>query len=184
MLYLISYNTLPSLTHTIGWLIGASASVMAIVIAIAVKAPYYRLNLLLVGFVSLKWIAIIYVLIDFLSINGENMGGHIAHLGGALTGFLFITLLKRGIDITNPINAVCDFFANSKNHLHNISFKRNIQSKSYNRNRPHTHSERTSSMSKEDEQTLDIILDKIKKSGYSSLTEDEKRRLFQVSNNK
>lgn len=187
ILYLLAYGILPALTVSTSWLIGASASVMAIVIAIAVKVPDYRLNLLLLGSVSLRWIAIIYVLIDFLSITGENMGGHIAHLGGALTGLIFTMLLNKGTDITSPINKIIDFFANRNNMFKHISFKknatRNSKPKESSRNNSFNNQSQQS-MSKDDENTLDIILDKIKKSGYTSLTEDEKRRLFQVSNKK
>lgn len=184
LLYLLAYGTLPTLVHSLGWLIGASASVMAIVIAIAVKIPDFKLNLLFFGPVSLRWIAIVYVLIDFLSITGENMGGHIAHLGGALTGLLFIMLLNRGTDITQPINKIIDFFANKKDSFRNISFKKNASQKSKANNSTRTYSganQSTQTMSKEDEQTLDIILDKIKKSGYTALSAEEKKRLFDVS---
>lgn len=187
LLYLLAYATLPALSHSMSWLIGASASVMAIVIAIATKIPDYKLNLLFFGAVSLRWITIIYVLIDFLSITGENMGGHIAHLGGALTGLLFTILINRGTDITRPINKIMDFFANRKDSFRNISLKKNASQKSKANGSAHTQSSAngsTQTMNKEDENTLDIILDKIKKSGYTSLTEDEKRRLFQVSNKK
>lgn len=186
LLYMLAYSTLPSLAYSSGWLIGASASVMAVVIAIAVKAPDYNMNLLFFGPVSLRWIAIFYVIIDFLSINGDNMGGHIAHLGGALMGFIFTMMIARGTDITRPINAVLDFFANKKMSFNNMSFKRNAEKKSRDTRSDQAPRQNTASqtMSKEDENTLDIILDKIKKSGYTSLTEDEKRRLFQVSNKK
>lgn len=185
LLYIISYSIIPTFSGSIGWLIGASASIMAIIIAVAMKVPNYRLNLLFFGPVSLKWIAIVYVAIDLLSINGNNMGGHIAHIGGALTGALFTLALMRGVDITRPVNSVIDFFANLGGKIKALQFKQKAK--------PNTNSRKTSSrqdptngsgMSKEDEQTLDIILDKIKKSGYTSLTADEKKRLFQVSSKK
>lgn len=185
LLYMLAFLLLPALSGSAAWLIGASASIMAIVIAISMKAPNYKLNLLLFGSVSLKWIAIVYVLIDLLSINGSNMGGHIAHIGGALTGMLFAMLFKRGIDITRPINKLFDNLARIGN-----PFKRKIKSKSTNQStyqspkRFYRGGNTPTGMSKEDEATLDIILDKIKKSGYSALSSEEKSRLFQVSSKK
>ena len=186
VLYLLAF-LLPSLNSIHTWLIGASASVMAIVIAISMKAPHYKMNLLFLGSVSLKWIAIAYVALDLLSISGDNMGGHIAHLGGAITGATFAFLINRRIDITTPINWVIDHITNTIDSLGKKSFKKNGEPTSL-KNTKKTTSQKTTRqpsgiMSQEDEATLDIILDKIKKSGYTSLTEEEKRRLFQVSKN-
>ena len=179
---------LPTLTHTHTWLIGASASVMAIVIGIAVKAPHYKINLLFLGPISLKWIAIAYVIIDILSITGNNMGGHIAHLGGAITGAVFTILINKGIDITHPINWAIDQLINIYESIENASLKNKIknnkQSKNTTNASSHCKQQSSGTISQEDEVALDIILDKIKKSGYASLTEEEKRRLFQVSKNK
>lgn len=187
ILYLLAYM-LPTLTHTHTWLIGASASVMAIVIGIAVKAPHYKINLLFLGPISLKWIAIAYVIIDILSITGNNMGGHIAHLGGAITGAVFTILINKGIDITHPINWAIDQLINIYESIENASLKNKIknnkQSKNTTNASSHCKQQSSGTISQEDEVALDIILDKIKKSGYASLTEEEKRRLFQVSKNK
>lgn len=182
LLYLSAYYLLPTLSGSSSWLIGASASVMAIVLAISMKAPEYKLNLLFLGPISLKWIAIFYVAIDLLSINGINMGGHVAHLGGAFVGILFTLMINRGIDITAPLNRILDFMMTLKNPLKNIQFNRTKkEKKNSNQSEKSTFN---NTISREDEQTLDIILDKIKKSGYSSLTENEKKRLFQVSSKK
>lgn len=185
VLYLLAY-ILPTLAGAHTWLIGASASVMAIVIAISMKAPHYKMNLLFLGSISLKWIAIVYVVIDVLSITGENMGGHIAHLGGALTGVMFTMLINRRMDITAPINKVIDFIADTVDSLAQKRAKKanSAQHNGAKNEAPRNASRRPSGvMSEADEATLDIILDKIKKSGYASLTEDEKRRLFKVSKN-
>ena len=184
LLYLAAYNLLPSLSGSTGWLIGASASVMAIVLAISTKIPEYKLNLLFLGPISLKWIAIFYVTIDLLSINGTNVGGHVAHLGGALVGFLFTLAINKGTDITAPLNRIIDFFTNIKNPFKNLQFKKQSSKKGNDSKKVDNNQYSNNTMSKEDEQTLDIILDKIKKSGYSSLSEAEKRRLFQVSSKK
>ena len=190
LLYMLSAMVLPVYQGISGSLIGASASVMAIVIAIAIKIPHYRVGLLFFGMVSLKWIAIAYVAIDFLSITGDNSGGHIAHLGGAACGALFTLLINRGTDITRPINRIIDvilsafnsftyFFTKAKS-----AKKKPAASASHHNSSSQNSSSSRTGMSKEDEAILDSILDKIKKSGYASLTEDEKRRLFQVSTKK
>ena len=185
LLYMTSYLLFPGLSGSSGWLIGASASIMAIVLATAVRAPHFSLNLLVIGPVALKWIAICYVIIDLLSIDGTNMGGHIAHLGGAAAGAAFALLIAKGTDISAPLNKFIDFISGIGKQGNPFKKSRNkgAANSSYQRQNkaPGT---QASSISKEDEQTLDIILDKIKKSGYSSLTEEEKRRLFQVSSKK
>ena len=190
ILYTLAFAFLPVLQGVSSLLIGASASVMAIVIALAIKAPHYRIGLLFLGDIPLKWIAIGYIVIDLLSITGNNMGGHLAHLGGAFAGAIFATLLSRGTDITKPLNNLIDYLTNFKDSFKLFSFKKknsfsHNSSKKSNNNYKETQSHQPSGkMSKEDEATLDIILDKIKQSGYSSLTQDEKKRLFQVSNKK
>lgn len=178
LLYVLAYSFLPVLNGEISWLIGASASIMAIVTAIAIKAPEYKLNLLFLGPVSLKWIAIFYITIDLLSVNGNNMGGHIAHIGGAIMGIVFALSINKGVDITAPLNSIIDLVSNFRKMFNGFHFK-----KSTNKGRKNTYYNDTT-ISKEDEQSLDIILDKIKKSGYGSLTENEKKRLFKVSSKK
>lgn len=182
LLYMLSFSLFPGLSGTLGWLIGASASIMAIVLATAMRAPHYSMNLLFFGPVSLKWIAIFYIVIDLLSINGDNMGGHVAHLGGALIGAVFTMLMARGTDITAPLNRIIDFCVNISKPKNPFSRKPSSGGKSSGSYQSATTQD--SSMSKEDEATLDTILDKIKKSGYTSLSKDEKRRLFQVSSKK
>ena len=105
-LFMAVYNLVPAYNYTLAWLIGSSASVIAIVTATAVMHPDYKVGLLFFGPVALKWIAIITIAIDFFSITGDNGGGHIAHIGGALTGVIYAVALKHGTDITKPFNPV------------------------------------------------------------------------------
>ena len=107
-LYIAAYNLLPHLNGSQAMMLGASASVMAIVIAVSVYRPDYQINLLFIGGVSLKWVAIATVFIDLIGIEGANMGGHIAHLGGMLMGLWFGLSIKRGHDITSWINRCID----------------------------------------------------------------------------
>lgn len=176
-LYLLAVNTIPYFAGHSGLLIGSSASVIAIVTATAIMAPDYRMNLLFLGAVSLKWIAIVTIGIDLLSVTGSNAGGHIAHLGGAAVGAIFALGLKRGHDITAPLNSLIDAIVNLFRRRPKVRPARFRASGAPSAPRPKA----PSAASAADQAELDNILDKIKKSGYSSLTADERARLFDVS---
>lgn len=176
-LYLLAVNTIPYFAGHGGLLIGSSASVIAIVTATAIMAPDYRMNLLFLGAVSLKWIAIVTIGIDLLSVTGSNAGGHIAHLGGAVVGAIFALGLKRGHDITAPLNSLIDAIVNLFRRRPKVRPARFRASGAPSAPRPKA----PSAASAADQAELDNILDKIKKSGYSSLTADERARLFDVS---
>lgn len=176
-LYLLAVNTIPYFAGHGGLLIGSSASVIAIVTATAIMAPDYRMNLLFLGAVSLKWIAIVTIGIDLLSVTGSNAGGHIAHLGGAAVGAIFALGLKRGHDITAPLNSLIDAIVNLFRRRPKVRPSRFRTSGAPSAPRPKA----PSAASAADQAELDKILDKIKKSGYSSLTADERARLFVVS---
>lgn len=176
-LYLLAVNTIPYFAGHGGLLIGSSASVIAIVTATAIMAPDYRMNLLFLGAVSLKWIAIVTIGIDLLSVTGSNAGGHIAHLGGAAVGAIFALGLKRGHDITAPLNSLIDAIVNLFRRRPKVRPSRFRTSAAPSAPRPKA----PSAASAADQAELDKILDKIKKSGYSSLTADERARLFDVS---
>lgn len=176
-LYLLAVNTIPYFAGHGGLLIGSSASVIAIVTATAIMAPDYRMNLLFLGAVSLKWIAIVTIGIDLLSVTGSNAGGHIAHLGGAAVGAIFALGLKRGHDITAPLNSLIDAIVNLFRRRPKVHPARFRASAAPSAPRPKA----PSAASAADQAELDKILDKIKKSGYSSLTADERARLFDVS---
>lgn len=176
-LYLLAVNTIPYFAGHGGLLIGSSASVIAIVTATAIMAPDYRMNLLFLGAVSLKWIAIATIGIDLLSVTGSNAGGHIAHLGGAAIGAIFALGLKRGHDITAPLNSLIDAIVNLFRRRPKVRPARFRASGAPSAPRPKA----PSAASAADQAELDKILDKIKKSGYSSLTADERARLFDVS---
>lgn len=169
LFFILAYNAFPVFedTKTYAFALGSSASVLSILIASATYQPEYRLNLFLLGQVKMKWIAIIFVVIDLLSIPKGNSGGHIAHLGGALWGFLYAYLLKKDFD----------FY---------LIFKRKARIKVKTRNahnyhqRPKTDEQYNAERAQEQEET-DKILEKIAKNGYSSLSEKEKEFLFRQS---
>ncbi len=179
LLYIIAFNTIPyylDLGHSS--MIGASASVMAIVMAAAFYRKDVTLNLLFFGRVKIIYIALIVFLIDFFSLsNGDNPGGHVAHIGGALAGYLFATQYKKGKDFTLPISRFLDKIANlfkkgEHKGAHKVVYKRAEDDYDYNYRKA------------EESKNIDAILDKLKQSGYNSLSAEEKRQLFDAGDNK
>jgi membrane associated rhomboid family serine protease len=174
VLYILAFNIFPAFQQMVPLSIalGASASVMAIVIAIAVYVPNFSINLLLIGNVKLKYIAIFVIVLDVLSIPSSNSGGHIAHLGGALFGYLYITQLRKGRNITRSFDRVMDnLFAMFKPRpKFRVTHKRPMNDIEYNKWKAQ-HQER-----------IDEILEKIAKNGYESLTKEEKEILFKQGN--
>ena len=161
VLFIIAYNIFPAFKETVALsppLIGASASVMAIVVATATLLPDYSISLLFFGAVRLKFLVLVYVLLDVIGIAGLNAGGSIAHLGGALFGFIFIKQLQAGHDWSKIFDR--------KKRLRVI--------------KNDTRSKQASSVP--DQEVIDNILDKISRSGYDSLTKKEKEQLFKASN--
>jgi membrane associated rhomboid family serine protease len=186
LLYIAAYNIFPVFSTIVGGAInmGASASVMAIVLAAATIAPNYELILFLIGPVKIKWIALVYVILDLINIQNGNAGGHIAHLGGALFGFIFIRQLQSGRDFSRIFYTASDFFFNL--------FKRKPKLKvEYKKEYASTFSAGTrqgkqaNSQSQQDttskQERLDAILDKINRSSYDSLSKEEKDFLFKIS---
>ena len=155
-------------------LLGASGAIMAILIATATYAPFMLLRMPLIGIVKLWHVAFVILLIDLIQLPLANTGGHLAHLGGAFFGFIYIKLLQKGTDITKPFSALLDVFANLFKPKKKMPFKK------VHRN---TTKNNVNSYQKEKDITqrqIDEILDKISKSGYDSLTKVEKEFLFKA----
>lgn len=155
-------------------LLGASGAIMAILIATATYAPFMLLRMPLIGIVKLWHVAFVILLIDLIQLPLANTGGHLAHLGGAFFGFIYIKLLKKGTDITKTFSALLDAFANLFKPKKKTPFKK------VHRN---TTKNNVNSYQKEKDITqrqIDEILDKISKSGYDSLTKEEKEFLFKA----
>lgn len=180
LFYIVAYNLFPVFekVNEISYALGASASILAILIVIATYVPDYRINLLFIGPIKLKYFAIAIVIIDILSIPIGNAGGHIAHLGGAFWGFLYIWLFQRGIDMYVPFNK---FYLNSKEK--NTHFRTHKTTKTSASKRP-VSDEDYNARRAEEEHVIDKILDKIAKGGYDSLSSKEKEILFKSSNRK
>lgn len=162
LFFVAAYNVFPFFAGAVvgSTVVGASASVMAVIVATATLLPDYSISLMFIGPVKLKWIAIFYILIDFLSIAGPNAGGEFSHLGGALFGFIYIKQLQRGHDWIGAINGI--FKSGSKLKVASKNSERN-------------------SNSKPRQEEIDRILDKISQTGYGSLNKQEKEILFRAS---
>jgi len=174
ILYILFYNLFPVFQDVISvsYAMGASAAVMAIAIGIAFYVPDYTFNLLFIGPIKIKWIAFVFILTDVLTLADGNAGGHIAHLGGALFGYVFATSYRNGTDITKSFNRMLDalvtlFKRRPKMRVDYGGIPRD--DKDYN------------FVKKQKNAQIDEILDKISKNGYESLSKVEKDILFKSS---
>jgi len=145
-------------------LVGASAAVMAPLIALATFAPQMEVRLALLGRVKMIYIAAVIIILDLFQLSSSNVGGHLAHLGGALVGFGYIFLLKRGTDLAKPMKRT----AKNKSTFKKVYVNKSVEKY----------------VTKEDtsQKKIDAILDKISRSGYESLSKEEKEFLFRQGN--
>lgn len=177
--YIAAFNIFPVFASSMGYSValGSSASVLAILVAVSTYVPEYSVTLFLFGRVKLKYIALAVILIDLLSIARGNSGGHIAHLGGASWGFIYIWMMKRGKDFTLNIRPM-----NFKRFFRFFTKQQKIPKyrSNFDPGRPMSDDEYNIQKHK-DQDKMDKILEKISRSGYNSLTKDEKAFLFQSS---
>ena len=173
VLFILSFNLFPAFTSNVqnAIAIGASASVLSVVFAIATKSPNYNIRLFLIGNIKLKHIALACIILDILSIPKGNAGGHLAHLGGAFFGFLYVKQLNGGNDIASSFNKIMDYLAEL---IQNKPKLRKVYGKMK------SDQEFREKKIKRQAQ-VDKILEKIAKSGYEGLTKEEKDILFQES---
>ncbi|MDR1381387.1 MAG: rhomboid family intramembrane serine protease [Tannerella sp.] len=184
LLFVISYRIFPFLRQFSenSFLIGASASIMAIVFAVSFYQKNYTINLLLLGRVKLIYLALGVFLLDIIAITSENTGGHIAHIGGSLLGIFFASQYRKGRDMTGFMNRIIDKFVNLITHR--PSFKVYRRETDHTRNRKNRWTETDDEYRRrknEENRAIDAILDKLKRSGYGSLSVEEKRKLFDAS---
>ena len=152
LIFILAFNYLPALIpfNQTAKALGASASVLAIFFGISTKIPNYQINIPLIGFLKLKYIAFFFIILDFLSIPKGNAGGHIAHIGGAIFGYIYIKQIQnKKYSIFNDLMSI---------------FKKSKQKRDNKKNND-----------------VDVVLEKISKSGYESLNEKEKELLFKSS---
>ena len=177
MLYMAAYNIFPYFRPMTeySFMLGASASVLAIVAAAAYREPNYPIRLFLFGTMRLKYLALIVIGMDLLFITSNNAGGHIAHLGGALAGLWFAASLSKGTDITAWLNKALDAVA----ALFSFKPRKPRMKVRYGSGRQKDYDYNARKKAQSDE--IDRILDKLKKSGYENLTTEEKKSLFDAS---
>ena len=181
------------------YIVGASASVMAFIVAAAIYAPDYVFRLILIGEVRLKYVALAILLIDIFAFGTDgNTGGHFAHIGGMAMGYLFVTQLSAGRDLGAPINRAIDWTT----HLFERLTTRPRRPAPRTRVAPRERTSVTTGVSRRagsrtaadrradgplrddgHQDRLDEILDKIKASGIKSLTAEEREFLSQQSRN-
>jgi membrane associated rhomboid family serine protease len=175
--YVLAYNIFPAFQGVVGEsipLLGASASVMAIVVAIAVYVPDYTVYLLLLGKVKIKYIALgIFVFTSIMDFS-VNSGGKLAHIGGALMGYFYTLSYRQGKDMGKGLNNIIDFFASIFKPAKKlkVTYKKPADDFEYNK------------IKVEHQKQINAILDKISKGGYDSLTKSEKEILFRESQKK
>lgn len=176
VLYILSFNIFPVYTDVVteSVAIGASASVMAIVIAIAAYVPDYTVQLLLFGRIKIKYMALaIFVLTSVMDFS-TNSGGKLAHIGGALFGYIYTMNLRHGKDMGKGFNKLLDFFATLFKPRKKLKVTHKKVATEYEYNK----------IKSEHQKDINSILDKISKGGYDSLTKEEKETLFKESQKK
>ncbi len=173
LLYVLFYNIFPGFQEQLATSNnrGASAGVMAILIGAATYAPRYPVRLFFVLTLEFRWVAMLLLLMDLINLgDGNNMGGHIAHLGGAALGYLIVSQYKKGNDITEGFSKFMDNIANwfkPKPKIRKV-YSRARKTADFNERK------------EKNQQRMNDILDKINRSGYDSLTKDEKDYLFKI----
>ena len=175
LVYLFMFNTVPfyiDRSHDFPGMVGASAAIYAIVVGAATLLPDYTFFLMFIGPVRIKYIAAFYVIVSFLGTTQLNAGGNLAHLGGALMGFVYIKQLQRGNNLGGWVTFLLQWIKNL------FAPRRNVKV---------TYRKETSSGKKPNKASaisqaeIDAILDKISDGGYESLTKEEKEKLFNAS---
>jgi membrane associated rhomboid family serine protease len=171
LIFALGFN----LMHYSGAIIGASAAIMAILVAVTTYSPLMGVRLLLVGNVKLWHITAVIIILDLMQFRLENSGGHISHLAGAFFGFTYIKLLQNGIDLSKGVSAILDFVIN-------LFKKPSTPFKKVHKNYRKPIEKPISKIVVKDkkQQQIDEILDKISQSGYESLSQEEKEFLFQA----
>ena len=164
-IYMLSFNIFPvfEVVKMNSLAIGASASVLAVLFASATYTPNFPINIFFSKSIKLKHIAMLAIMIDILSIPEGNSGGHIAHIGGGLYGFLYVYLKKYNINSNYLIDNIL-FFLKRRNNQFVYSKKENDYEYNYRK--------------KNEQKRIDSILDKVSQSGYDSLSKEEKDTLF------
>jgi membrane associated rhomboid family serine protease len=177
IIYVVSYNIFPAFAGVVGNsipLLGASASVMAIVVAIAAYVPDYTVNLFLFGRIKIKYIALVIFILTSIIDFSANSGGKLAHIGGALFGYFYTLSYRQGRDLAKWFNNIIDSIVTVFKPKKKLRVTHKKPSNEYEYNK----------IKVENQARINKILDKISKGGYDSLTREEKELLFSESQKK
>ncbi len=176
LVYIASFNIFPAFTSVVAdsAAIGASASVMAIVVAIAAYVPDYTIQLFLFGRIKIKYMALAIFILTSVMDFSVNSGGKLAHIGGAFFGYFYTISLRKGNDIGKGLNKIIDFFVTMFKPRKKLKVTHKKVADEYEYNK----------IKAEHQKQINHILDKISKGGYDSLTKEEKETLFKESQKK
>ena len=174
--YIFGYTFFPALINISVEMIGASGAIMAILFATVTYQPFMDVRLFGVFKLKLWQISFFLLFIDFIQLSLNNTGGHIAHLAGALFGFIYIKLLINGTDLSNIVTSIINFFTN----LVAPTKKQTFRKVHVNPKKPAVKKESKVVIKDKSQQQIDEILDKISQSGYDSLNAQEKEFLFKA----
>ena len=171
--YLMMFNTIPFFENNSNFsgMVGASAALFAIMVGASTLLPDYTFFLMFFGPVKIKYISFFYIVASFLGTVGSNAGGNLAHLGGALMGYIYIKQLQAGVNWGGWITATLNWFGGL------FSSKPKVKV-TYRKEEP---VKKPKSPSKASQEEIDVILDKISDRGYESLSKEEKDKLFNAS---
>lgn len=157
-------------------IVGASAAIMGVLVAVTTYQPLMQVRLLLIGNVKLWHITAVIIILDLMQFRLDNTGGHISHLAGATFGFIYTKMLQNGTDMSRIVSGLNDFCVN----LFKRSSSAPLKTVHKNYNKPQEKRESKIIVKDKSQQQIDEILDKISQSGYDSLTKEEKEFLFKV----
>jgi membrane associated rhomboid family serine protease len=176
LVYILSFNVFPAFTGVVAdsVAIGASASVMAVVIAIAAYVPDYTVQLIFLGRIKIKYLALAIFIFTSVMDFSINSGGKLAHIGGAFFGYFYTMNLRHGRDMGKGFNRILDFFVTLFKPRKKLKVTHKKVATEYDYN----------AIKVEHQKQINHILDKISKGGYDSLTKEEKETLFKESQKK
>lgn len=183
--FMVIYNLIPYFRPAVeaSVLVGASAAAFSVAVGASTLLPNYTFNLIFLGPIRIKFIALFYIILSIAETLGSNPGGNLAHLGGALIGYFFIKLLQNGTDLGKPIYAMMNGWSGlfRKRPSMQVTYR---EKQAYRSSNVYSSSSVSATIEMPNQTEVDLILDKISKSGYESLTKEEKQKLFKASQQK
>lgn len=184
VIYMVLYNVLPYFQSQIqdSRMLGASAAAFSVAVGASTLLPNYTFNLIFLGPIRIKFIALFYIILSLAQSLGENAGGNLSHLAGAVIGYIFIKLLQNGTDLGKPIYAIVNSW--SRLFRKRPSMQVTYRERQVYRNTNVYSASSSGTIEAPDQIEIDSILDKISRSGYESLTREEKQKLFKASQQK